>query len=199
MSKEKYRSRVHMLLLYPENQSHFEAMDKIAKSYDYAAILHNKDTWTAEDEEKNSDHKEGTYKKDHWHVLIRFSQAKWSTAICKELGIDHQFIEDVKRFDNALQYLVHYNDNDKAQYDVEEVFGNLKSKLTESINKVEKSEGEKVVELIDFIKSYDGRLSITDFATYCAQNGYWAEFRRSGAIFCKIIEEHNRAYEREFD
>lgn len=67
--------------------------------------------------------------------------------------------------------------------------------MIESINKVEKSEGEKVVELIEFIKNYDGRLSITEFASYCAQNGYWAEFRRSGAIFCKIIDEKNEQFQ----
>lgn len=183
MAKEKYRSRVHMLLLYPSDAVHCAALEKIKASYDFAACLHDKDI--AED---------GTKKKEHWHVVLRFKQAVWSSAICKELGIEHNYIEDVKRFDNAIQYLIHYNDTDKAQYSVNEVFGNLKTKLIESINKVEKSEGEKVVELIEFIRNYDGRLSITDFASYCAMNGYWAEFRRSGSIFVKIIEEHNLAY-----
>lgn len=90
-----------------------------------------------------------------------------------------------------MQYLIHYNDKDKAQYSVEEVFGNLKTKLVESINKIEKSEGEKVAELIIFITDREDTISITEFAKYCALNGYWAEFRRSGSIFCKIIEEHN--------
>lgn len=40
---EKYRSRVHMLLLYPDNAAHTTTMEKIKASYDYAAILHNKD------------------------------------------------------------------------------------------------------------------------------------------------------------
>lgn len=180
MSKDKYRSRVHMLLLYPTDESHVLALEKIQASYDYAYCLHNKDI--AED---------GSIKKAHWHVVLRFNQAVWSSAICKELGIEHNYIENVKRFDNALQYLIHYNDTDKAQYSVDEVFGNLKSKLVESINKVEKSEGEKVVELIQFIKEYEGKLTVTEFAPYCAINGYWAEFRRSGSIFCKMIEEHN--------
>lgn len=184
MAKEKYRSRVHMLLLYPSDEGHCVALEKIKASYDYAACLHNKDI--AED---------GSIKKEHWHIVLRFNQAVWSSAICKELGIEHNYIENVKRFDNALQYLIHYNDTDKAQYTVDEVFGNLKQKLVESINKVEKSEGEKVVDLIQFIKSYDGKLSITDFASYCALNGYWSEFRRSGAIFCKIIDEHNQEVE----
>ena len=194
MALEKYRSRVHMLLLYPDNELHAEALNKIPKSYDYAMILHDKDTWTEDDEKKNPYHKAGTFKKPHYHVVLRFNQAKWSTAICKELNIEHNYIEDVKRFDNALQYLIHYNDTDKAQYNIEEVQGNLKAKLVESINKVEKSEGEKVVELIEFIKEYDGKLSVTEFASYCAMNGYWSEFRRSGAIFCKMIDEHNEQY-----
>lgn len=183
MSKEKYRSRVHMLLLYPEDATHVEALEKIKASYDYACCLHDKDKMD-----------DGTFKKEHWHVVLRFNQAVWSSAICKELGIEHNYIENVKRFDNAIQYLIHYNDSDKAQYTVDEVFGNLKTKLVESINKVEKSEGEKVVELINFIRDYDGVLSVTEFANYCALNGYWSEFRRSGAIFCKMIDEHNEKY-----
>ena len=187
MAKEKYRSRVHMMLLYPSDEGHCQALEKIKSSYDYAAILHNRDI--ADD---------GSFKKEHWHIVLRFNQAVWSSAICKDLGVEHNYIEDVKRFDNALQYLIHYNDSNKAQYTIGEVFGNLKPKLVESINKVEKTEGEKVVELITFIREYDGRLSITEFANYCAINGYWAEFRRSGAIFVKIIEEHNKEYQ-EYD
>ena len=177
----KYRSRVHMILLYTDNENHMKAYEIIQKTYDYASIIHNKDVT-----------EDGELKKEHIHVVVRFSQAKWSSAICKELGIDERFIEDVKKFDNALQYLIHYNDKDKAQYDINEVKGNLKSKLIESINKVEKNEGEKVSELIDFIQSNSEPITITDFAKFCALNGYWAEFRRSGAIFCKIIEEHNQ-------
>lgn len=194
MAKDKYRSRVHMLLLYPDNEQHAQAIEKIKQSYDYAMILHDKDTWTEEDEKKNPDHKAGEVKKAHYHVVLRFQQAVWSSAICKNLGIEQNYIEDVKKFDNALQYLIHYNDNDKVQYSVDDVKGNLKTKLVESINKVEKSEGEKVVELIEFINEYDGILTVTEFASYCAMNGYWAEFRRSGAIFCKIIDEHNMKY-----
>lgn len=192
MSKnEKYRARVHMLLLYPDNIEHRDAFQKIAKSYDYAGIIHDKDTWTEEDEKKNPEHKQGELKKEHIHIVLRTPNATWNTALCKELGIEEKFCEQAKNIDNALQYLIHYNDTDKASYEIEDVFGSLRTKLIEGINKVEKSEGEKVVELITFIREYEGVLSITAFAEYCAKNGYWSEFRRSGAIFCKIIDEHN--------
>lgn len=180
MSKENYRSRTHMLLLYPDNEQHAEAVKKITQTYDHAIILHDRD--------KTDD---GQTKKAHYHCVIRFKNTKWASAICKDLGIALNYIEDCRSFENALQYLIHYNDQDKAQYSVDDVKGNLKIRLKESIEKVEKSEGEKVVELIQYIKGYDGRLSVTDFAEFCALNGYWSEFRRSGAIFCKMIDEKN--------
>lgn len=182
MSKEKYRSRVHMLLLYPDNEQHTKAVEKIKQSYDYAMILHNKDYTT-----------DGELKKEHWHVVLRFNQAVWNTAICKELGIEENYIENVKRFDNAIQYLIHYNDSDKAQYTVEEVQGNLRQKLIESINKVEKSEGEKVIELIEYIDKQENKITIKSFANYCASQGFWSEFRRSASIFIRMIDEHNNS------
>ena len=183
MAIENYRSRVHMLLLYPDNEKHVNAVEKIKQSYDYALILHNRDVT-----------ENGELKKEHWHCVVRFKNAVWSLAICKELGIDQNFIENVKRFDNALQYLIHYNDSDKAQYSIDEVLGNLKQKLVESINKLDKSEGEKVLELIEYIETQDQRISIKSFANFCAQQGYWAEFRRSASIFIKIIDEHNQKF-----
>ena len=194
VAKDKYRSRVHCLLLYPEDKTHIQAMEKIKKSYDYAMILHDRDYWTDDDEKANPEHVSGEVKKAHYHVVLRFNNATWSSAICKDLEIEHNYIEDCKKFENALQYLIHYNDSNKAEYSIDEVEGNLKKRLVESINKLEKSEGEKVSELIDYIDNYDSRITIRAFSQYCAVNGYWAEFRRSATIFIKIIEEHNQKF-----
>lgn len=190
---EKYRSRVHMLLLYPDNEQHLEVVSKIAKSYDYAGITHDKDVWTAEDEKKNPEHKQGELKKEHIHIVLRTPNATWNTAICKELGLEEKFCEQVKNFDRALQYLLHYNEPDKTQYSIDDVYGGLRTKLAESIKRNEKSEGEKVVELIEYITKQPTTITIKGFAGYCAENGYWAEFRRSATIFLKIIEEHNES------
>lgn len=177
----KFRNRTIGLLLYPEDLTHVQALDKIKASYDYIGILHDKDC----DED-------GVIKKAHWHIILRFPQAKWNTAVCKELGIESNYTEELRSFNNAMMYLIHANDPDKYQYDISEVFGTFKDKLKEIMNSQDKSEGEKVVELIEYIENYEGRLTVTQFAKYCAKNGYWAEFRRSGAIFCKMIEEKNK-------
>lgn len=177
---ENYRNRTHMLELYPDNPSHVKAMEKIEKSYECAYILHDKDV-----------KEDGNLKKPHWHVVLRFKDAKWRSALCTELEIEERFCEEPRSFDNCLMYLIHYNDTDKYQYDVKEVKGTIKKRLKELINKVDKSEGEKVYELIDYIENQTDVIRVTAFAKYCANNGYWAEFRRSGMIFCKMIDEHN--------
>lgn len=177
----KYRSRTHALLLYPDDLSHQNAIEKITQSYDYALVLHNRDVVP----------ESGELKKAHYHVIIRFSNQQWNSKLCKDLGITMNYCREVKNFDNALMYLMHYNDSDKAQYSIDEIKGNLKSRLKERISSINKSEGEKVVELFDYIDSNDKFISVKEFATFCAKNGYWSEFRRSATIFLKVLDEHN--------
>lgn len=181
---EKYRNRTHLLMLYPEDSTHMEALAKIEKSYDYAYILHDKDC----DED-------GVIKKAHYHVVLRFNNQTWSSAVAKDLGIAENYLEEPRSFDNALMYLIHFNDSDKYQYNIDEVKGTLKKRLREKINSIDKTEGEKVFELIEYIENYNGIIRMTAFAKFCASNGYWAEFRRSGMIFCKMIEEHNNNFQ----
>ena len=179
----KWRDRTMALLLYPEDVTHQKAIEKIKQSYDYAYILHDKD---CDDD--------GVIKKAHWHIVLRFKNQQWNSAIAKDLGITPNYIEKCKNFDNALQYLIHYNDSDKYQYSLDEVKGNLKSRLKEKINVSNKTEGEKVMELIEYIEKSDKKVSVKELAKFCAENGYWSEFRRSATIFIKILEENNKKY-----
>lgn len=75
--------------------------------------------------------------------MLRFKNSRWSSAICKELGIKENYIEEVKKFNNAIQYLIHYNDPDKYQYNIEDVKGNLAIKLKDIINSIEKARVKK--------------------------------------------------------
>ena len=67
-----------------------------------------------------------------------------------------------------------------------------------SMNKGDVTEDERVERLIDYIGEC-GYLSLTEFSKYCASNGYWDVFRRSGVIFCKLIEEHNKYFVKEME
>lgn len=194
MSKiENFRDRKFMFLLYPDNESHMKALETLIKSYDVAYILHDKD--------KEVDTNQ--LKKSHYHVIIRTgNNAKWSYPLCEELGIEPRFVEKIGKLDNALAYLIHYNEEDtidKYKYELNEVKGNLNVRLKEIISKEDKTEGEKVIELIEIIDNADMKIKVKDFARHCASTGKWDVFRRSSSIFMAIISEHNEEIEETYN
>ena len=181
MAKEKkevvkFRSAKMRLLLYPDDPSHVKALERIKEDYDHAYILHE-----AEEETK----------KPHWHVVLRFRNAQWNTALAKNLGISENYIRNSNNLDKALQYLIHFNDSDKKQYDISSVKGSLVDRLKTSINKVDRTEDEDASILIDYIVKSSKRITFSEFARYCVDNGYWATYRRGQNIFRLLIKEHN--------
>ncbi len=186
---DTFSDRKFALLLYPEDKTHMEALEKIKRSFDYAVILHDKDVDEA-----------GELKKSHWHVVITVGTNKrWNTALAKELGIEVNYIEKIRNLDRALEYLIHLNDADKYQYSIDEVEGTLKNRLTASMSQSDKTEGEIIAQMIEMIENEPYKLSYTYFAKWCATDGFWDVYRRAGAIINKIIEEHNRTKQTEFD
>ena len=117
---EKFRSRNFNLVLYDEDESHKNALDYIEKNCDYAMILHDMDT-----------NEIGEIKKAHYHVVLRFPNAKWSTSLANDLGIGENYIEECRSLKRSLLYLIHYYDEDKYQYDIDDVKGSLKNRLIE--------------------------------------------------------------------
>lgn len=181
MAKEKnevvkFRSAKMRLLLYPDDPEHVKALETIKENYEYAYILHEPEEDT---------------KKPHWHVVLRFKNAQWNTSIAKNLGISLNYIRNCNNLDKALQYLIHYNEPDKKQYDISCVVGSLVDRLKVSLNKKERTEDEEAKILIDYIINQSEIISFTKFAQYCVNNGYWATYRRGQNIFRLLITEHN--------
>ena len=179
-----YRSRAHGLLLYPDCPEHVKALELLQTSFEHLFILHDKD----------KDEKTGELKKPHWHVVIKTRNATWSTAICKQLGIESNYCQQIRNESAMVGYLVHWNEENKHQYDFEECKGTekLKKLLRKITVEEELTEGEKVLELIEWIENCDKPLDIAGFARVCAGTDRWDIFRRSASIFLKIIEEKNK-------
>lgn len=182
MEKENhFRDRKFCLLLYPEDETHVKALEIIKSNYDYAVIEHNRDC------DEN-----GELKKEHWHVVLKTeNNAIWNTALAKELGIVPNYIQRCRNLERALMYLIHFNEHNKIQYDVKEVQGTLKKRLKLALAKDDKTEQEKVEELLSIIVSSSNKLRFTDIL-YCAiARGYYDVVRRASSIFMKAIDEHN--------
>ena len=96
MSKMNKRFYCVELILYTDNQEHILLMNELITKYNYAYILHDKD--------KNDD---GSLKKEHYHFLLFFPNARWGSAILKDIKIDNpNLIEFRENKADAVQYLI---------------------------------------------------------------------------------------------
>lgn len=178
---EKFRSRRFCLLLYTsEDDTHIKALEYIKNNYEnYAYIIHNKDT-----------NKDNELKKAHTHIVLEFNNARWSSSLAEELGITPNYLQNCKNFEKALDYLIHFNDDTKYQYDISEVKGNLKKQLIKQMNSFNKDENEIVKEIIEMINNSD-LIDVSTFVKIMCDWGYYSYFRRSLGLFLRLIDNHN--------
>lgn len=177
---EKFRTRVFVAVLYPEDPTHAECMKKLeTNGYNYAAILHDKDLQNDEDETK----------KEHWHIVLRFKNAVYNTAIAKELGIAPNYLEACRDQDSALLYLVHYNKEDKYQYQYEEVFGPMRLKLGTLL--ADTDEGTRALNVVDIINNCPGLIGYTELIRKAVAAGVYGDLIRMGSFAVGAMREHN--------
>ena len=192
---EKMRSKTFNLMLYPEeDKSHLKALEYIRANYDYAAICHNSDTFEEDTTINDVVHKKGELKKAHYHVVLKFKNAKWSTALASELEIAENYIEVAHDLKRSLLYLIHYYDEDKYQYSVEDVEGTLKRRLKETISNEGKTESEKVMDIFKEIDKCEFKIDFTIFVKHIAEIGYWDVLRRSSSLILRYLDLHNSNY-----
>lgn len=180
-SSKTFRTRTFHLVLYPDNEAHLNCLEKIRNTCRYLAILHDKDVG-----------KDGELLKAHYHVLVRFPQARWNTALSKEWGVEPRFLMACKDFQHDMRYLVHADNENKYQYDTEAVEGNLLDQFQKAMRNA--TPDEVGLDIINIIDSYDCWISVKIFAKHMAHLGLWSEFRRDYPIYKAIIIEHNSRY-----
>lgn len=128
-----------------------EQIEKVLDSHKiinkYAWICHDKDTYTKTDEKKNPEHKAGTLKTRHYHVVMQLSTPEEIRIIAKWFDVPPNLVEVPKgkgdRFLDKVAYLTHESEKEQAKgkyrYPDDEVYANFdwRAKIDErSMNKV---------------------------------------------------------------
>lgn len=187
---EKTRCRNFDLLLYDEDETHRACLEKLATGYRYIAIKHDKDAWT-EDDKRPDGISAGDLKKAHWHVIIKFPQARWNTAVASELGIALNYIQKCVSYEGSLLYLVHKGIPDKYQYDPSECIGTLVKDLEKALDD-EYDLNEKVSDVLNILddREFWSMRSFLDEA--CKRKRIGIALRMSG-LLTTILQEHNYA------
>lgn len=194
---EKWRDRKFRLLLYPDDPTHAEAIERLKyDGYTYGAVLHDKDTW-AEDDEDVKPELIGQLKKPHWHVVVKFSNPVWSIPLAKKLGIAQNYIRVCDNLDKALLYLTHETHPSKYQYELDEVFGDLKTRLATLL--ADEDEGTRALKILDIIRNSPGTVTYTEVFEKAIKSGLYGDFRRMGSGIGWLIKDHNEALDQQFN
>ena len=179
MSKMNKRYYCVEIILYTENQEHMILLSDLINTYDYAYILHNKDT--------NDD---GSFKKEHIHLLLFFKNARWGSSILNEINIDNSnLIEFRENKANAIQYLIHSNNHNKYQYDFTDIKTN--QDLSLYFNKFIDKESSDISIILEFIDNNHSIIYFKDLYYFVLSNNLWSTYRRNYSIIKDIIFEHN--------
>lgn len=215
-----FKGSICELLLYPQDDTHYNALKKICveNAYSFCLIVHDRDKKEkiedlelledgcdldleeAENENINNNFSlyGPDYKQEHIHCILQFESRRYNTGIAKELGISSNYVKVYSsRFKKArLLYLLHLDDRSKYQYSINNCLGScLIYDLIDYINDYHISDYEKEEHLLNYINKYKGFLSLMHFNLYCNDNGFrriiWGS---SWARWVALINEHNKIW-----
>lgn len=170
-----------MAVIYPDDPNYKMQLDALCQ-YDYIYINHDKDL-----KEDNTE-----LKKLHTHIIVKFKNARTISAIAKECYLKENMIEPIKKMSASLKYLIHYKNDDKVQYDIENVVSNcdLLNKLKAMVLD-DTPESEKALTLGSYIIEYPGILPFEQFFFYVCKSNQYSVYRRDASTFKYLLERHN--------
>lgn len=166
------------MILYKDSKTYDykKVIKYIEKNYKYYAYIEHK----PDDE----------HGKKHTHVLMHFDNKRYNTGVSKELGVPSNYIVNANLIP-YLRYLIHFDDEDKEQYSVDQVNGSLQLRLKEIISSDKKTEVEQVSYIMSYIIDNSNWLYITEVAQFVITNGCYSAFRRNYHFFKDLILDHN--------
>lgn len=174
---DKYR--VFSGVIYPDSESYnpIEVLETLKTKFkEWAYCLHDSDV-----------NDEGELKKPHIHWVGR-GDPRTLSAVAKFLGLKENEVELGKNFKALIQYLIHLNNPEKAQYSIESVVTNI-SDIGNMLRNL--SEGQ----LCKDLASAKCRMSWYDLIQYAIENDCFDVLRRNMPLIkCVWMESDERVF-----
>ena len=112
---DEYHPETHELLLSEDKILDALSHRSIKR---WAYVYHDKDVYTEEDEKENPEHKAGTHKNNHWHIVIESPNNNlYFSVVANWFGVPENFIEKKKgrgAFLDAVEYITHEHPKQQA-------------------------------------------------------------------------------------
>lgn len=162
------RSRWWAIIVYPESApSNWREI--LNGEMWIESPLHDKDVYTKEDEKKNPEHKAGTFKKPHWHIIL-FYDGKKSYEQIKRIAdcLNGARPEHVENPTGMIRYFAHMDSPEKAQYNPKEIIGHGID-VEKYLYTLEEIQVEILCQIIDFCEENNVE-EFGKFIIYCRRN-----------------------------
>lgn len=171
------RYRHFMILLYPEDDYFKDVLQDIKGSFkNYAYIKHSPE----EDE-----------KKEHVHLILSLDNPRSISSLANRLGIPSRLIQNVKSLRGACRYLVHRDNEEKFQYNIDQVIvsNSFNSSYLKSFDDLITDDEilDNIFEFIREIKEQNPIQIEIDLSKFVCANAYDRVFKRYYNTIVKYI------------
>lgn len=176
------RVRNYLGVIYEDDERFDNQLFNLSQEKDAIWIKHDKDL-----------DDEGNVKKPHYHFVIQLKNACTLSSIAKRLEVNENMLEYVKNVNSSLKYLIHYNDDNKYNYDMNDVQSNsekLKRRFLDLVSK-DTPETDKMVSIYEFIHKQNDYIDFNILFKYAVKNNIWDAYRRNYAIIKDLVNDHN--------
>lgn len=184
------KSNAFCFVLYPDDDKHIwvlQMLNRYPQIFRLVYILHDKDSWTEEDEKENPVHVAGTLKKPHYHVMCIYKNSVTASAFSQKLGgIYCQIVSD--RYSYML-YMLHdtFDSRDKWQYLPQALKGD--SKLIGSMMR----HNEYYIQLVELCKLFDSEHGLESVISFVASNPAYQDTFEKYQYLIVAVNNDNRA------
>lgn len=192
------RSRTFVCELYPEDKDHMKVLEYIKKNFQYAIILHDKDTYgkdIIDEDTKEIKHITEEIKKAHYHVLISLKNARTDKSMLEELNQDgklHFVHIETANFYAYTRYLIHLGYPAKYQYSANDIITNMSLRVNNALKRDYNSEEQDARILLDFIFAGNNQpfLTFRELTQFAIENDCLRELQRKSYFYTQFCNKN---------
>lgn len=166
-------------ILYPDDPLHNEAIATLCDDRRAVGILHDRDIEA-----------DGSIKKPHYHFVIKLTGPGTLGSVQRIIpNVKENYIQPCKSMRGQCRYLVHKDNPEKAQYNQDEIVGNIK--LAKRYLNTNDDEAEDVSKILEYVESQEHIIRTADVLRFALDNNLYSVYRRGASIINMLIKEHN--------
>lgn len=204
--RELTQGRAFQCILYPDSEEYDcnLLLNRLDSFWDKAwFVLHDSDSYTESEVEewklKNPNQLcpfvQGELKKAHYHVIGYRESPLILGLAAQKFGVSSNHVQKVKNVKSAVRYLIHKDNPDKHQYDVDKIhLVKVDEKELSKYLRLDVDMLDKGKRLFDFIQTHE-RVTLTQLTTFAFENECYDELRRGQHLYTALLIERNGRYD----